>query len=242
MKDAYWFKHDSNAKDDPKCVLLIEQLGLEGYGIYWVLIETLRDQPEYRYPIALIPALARRYNTTAEKVKTVVQLYGLFDFDDEEFFFSSSLRERMALYDGKREKLRLAANIRWGNTDKIDANAMHMHNKSITDAKQMQCTPNAIREDKNREDNSREEKTKPPSGTKTKVFIPPTVDEVREYCIARSNGIDAERFVDHYQSVGWVVGKSKMKDWKAAVRTWEKRNSNQQRSMFENDGLKGWGL
>ena len=52
-----YFPHDSNAKDDPKCVLLIEQLGMEGYGIYWMLVETLRDQPNYRYPIILIPAL-----------------------------------------------------------------------------------------------------------------------------------------------------------------------------------------
>ena len=77
-KDCYYFPHDSNAKDDPKCVLLIEQLGMEGYGIYWMLIETLRDQPDYTYPVANIPALARRYNTSAEKVRTVVFNYELF--------------------------------------------------------------------------------------------------------------------------------------------------------------------
>ena len=59
-KDAYYFPHDSNAKDDPKCVLLIEQLGMEGYGIYWMLIETLREQPDYTYPVANILALGRR--------------------------------------------------------------------------------------------------------------------------------------------------------------------------------------
>jgi hypothetical protein len=75
-KDAYWFSHDSNAKDDPKSMKLIDQLGLEGYGIYWVLIETLRDQPEYRYPLDMIPILARRYNTSGEKMKAVVVLMG----------------------------------------------------------------------------------------------------------------------------------------------------------------------
>ena len=40
-KDAYYFTHDSNAKDDPKCALLIDQLGMEGYGIYWMLIEVV---------------------------------------------------------------------------------------------------------------------------------------------------------------------------------------------------------
>ena len=106
-KDAYYFSHDSNAKDDPKCVLLIEQLGLEGYGIYWVLIETLRDQPSYRYPVALIPALARRYNTTAEKMKTVISSYGLFEVDDNDFF-SLSLMYRMERLDIKREQARIA--------------------------------------------------------------------------------------------------------------------------------------
>lgn len=107
MKDAYYFSHDSNAKDDPKCVMLIEQLGLEGYGIYWVLIETLRDQPEYKYPISLVPAIARRYNTTAEKMRTVIGNYGLFTIDDENFF-SLSLIKRMEEYDHKRELARLA--------------------------------------------------------------------------------------------------------------------------------------
>lgn len=54
-----------------------------------------------------------------------------------------------------------------------------------------------------------------------KRFVPPTVDEVRAYCQDRQNGIDPQRFVDYYTSNGWMVGKNKMKDWKAAVRTWE---------------------
>lgn len=55
------------------------------------------------------------------------------------------------------------------------------------------------------------------------MFVPPTVDEVREYCLARKNGIDPQEFVDYYAARGWMLGKAKMKDWKAAVRTWEKR-------------------
>lgn len=53
------------------------------------------------------------------------------------------------------------------------------------------------------------------------VFVPPTVDEVREYCSERGNNINPEVFVDFYESKGWMIGKNKMKDWKAAVRTWE---------------------
>lgn len=55
-------------------------------------------------------------------------------------------------------------------------------------------------------------------------FIPPDADEVEAYCRERNNHIDAQRFVDFYASKGWKVGKEPMKDWKAAVRTWERRN------------------
>lgn len=55
-------------------------------------------------------------------------------------------------------------------------------------------------------------------------FVPPSVDEVREYCQTRRNSVDPQRFVDYYTSNGWLVGKNKMKDWKAAVRTWEQRD------------------
>ena len=58
-------------------------------------------------------------------------------------------------------------------------------------------------------------------------FVPPTIEEVKEYCKTRNNSVDAETFVNFYQSKGWLVGKAKMKDWKAAVRTWERnRQSN----------------
>ena len=58
---------------------------------------------------------------------------------------------------------------------------------------------------------------------KRKRFSPPSVDEVKAYCDERNNKVDAERFVEFYSSKGWMVGKNKMKDWKACVRTWEKR-------------------
>ena len=53
-------------------------------------------------------------------------------------------------------------------------------------------------------------------------FTPPTLDEVKAYCLERKNNVDPERFIDYYTANGWKVGKNPMKDWKAAVRTWEK--------------------
>lgn len=60
--------------------------------------------------------------------------------------------------------------------------------------------------------------------SKEKRFAPPTVEEVRAYCQERKNGVNPDRFVDFYASKGWKVGNQSMKDWKAAVRTWEQRD------------------
>ncbi|WP_455030573.1 DUF6291 domain-containing protein [Oribacterium sp.] len=75
-----------------------------------------------------------------------------------------------------------------------------------------------------------------------KRFSPPSAAEVREYCRERENAVDAESFVDFYAAKGWKVGNSPMKDWKAAVRTWEKRESRAapRRGAFDaNDYLLG---
>lgn len=64
----------------------------------------------------------------------------------------------------------------------------------------------------------------PDGAAPVKRFTPPTVDEVASYCAERKNGINGQSFVDFYTAKGWFIGKSPMKDWKAAVRTWEQSN------------------
>ena len=68
----------------------------------------------------------------------------------------------------------------------------------------------------------------------TSVFKPPTINEIAMYCYERSNGINAEMFFDFYQSKGWIVGKVKMKDWRAAIRTWEKSSKNNNQNQNTN--------
>ena len=57
-----------------------------------------------------------------------------------------------------------------------------------------------------------------------KVFLKPTLEEITDYCNERNNGVDAERFYNFYESKGWMIGSNKMKNWKAAVRTWEQKD------------------
>ena len=67
------------------------------------------------------------------------------------------------------------------------------------------------------------EKENSPTESKRKRFVPPSVDEVRAYCLERHNNVDAESFVAFYESKGWKVGNTPMKNWKSAIVTWEKR-------------------
>lgn len=69
-------------------------------------------------------------------------------------------------------------------------------------------------------------------------FIPPSREEVQAYCLERKNNVDAERFIDYYTSNGWMVGKNKMKDWKASVRTWERngQSTTQKATPNKNEG------
>ena len=77
-------------------------------------------------------------------------------------------------------------------------------------------------QDKDKEEDEDEDKDEEGSPPTPSQFIPPNVIEVRAYCNERKNHVDPQRFVDFYTSKGWMVGKTKMRDWRAAVRTWEK--------------------
>ncbi len=57
-----------------------------------------------------------------------------------------------------------------------------------------------------------------------RIFTPPTLEEVTDYCLERNNLIDPQGWIDWYASKDWMIGKNKMADWKAAIRTWESRN------------------
>ena len=95
------------------------------------------------------------------------------------------------------------------------------------EAKPSQTKPNEAKPSQtSQKDKDKEYKETLPIGSAKKtgraVFNPPTEEEVKAYCLERKNNVDAQRFVDFYASKGWKVGNQPMKDWRAAVRTWER--------------------
>ena len=96
------------------------------------------------------------------------------------------------------------------------------------ESKKSKCFSEKAKKADNEYDNDLKENTL--EGVKEKRFAPPTLQEVKDYCLKMGyTHVDAERFIDYYTSNGWMVGKNRMKDWKAAVRNWDRREKNPQR-------------
>ena len=134
-----YFSHDSNARNSDKLMKVRMKLGAEGYGIFFMLIERLREEEGYKSTIDY-DTLAFDLRVEPEKVKQVVENYDLFKFtEDGKYFYSDSFNERMEMMDTKRKKLadagKKGAEKRWGNKPK-DSNA-------IATPKQSHSNPNS---------------------------------------------------------------------------------------------------
>jgi uncharacterized protein YdaU (DUF1376 family) len=152
----------------------------------------------------------------------------------------------VAAYREKSEKAKKSAEARWKK--KPNKHAV----KGYANALQTDCEGNAkhktrtIKQEPATSDIGAD--APPPEKQKRPRFIEPSVEEVRSYCQERGNTIDPQKFVDHYSANGWMRGKTKIKDWKACVRTWEgnqraspaQRPAKGERSLEEERKLQEW--
>ncbi len=217
-KDAFYFKHDSNARNDEKLLSVRMKYGMEGYGIYWALLEKLRDDPEYmlQTDYALI---AWDLHVKEETIRSVVEDFGLFTITDDGHFYSERMLQDMKNWS--------AIKVARSEAGKKSADARSSR-KTETSVQQVLSNCSTSVEQKPAEVAPEPEKKR----AKVERFVPPTIEEVQAYCQERNNRVDPVRWFNFYQSKGWMIGKNKMKDWRSAVRTWE-RDSN---ANFNNNG------
>ena len=117
MKKTNYFSHDSNARNDEKILAVRMRLGAEGYGIYFMIIERLRDSVDYM-SVKDYNNIAFDLRVSAEKVKAVIEDFGLFTFtEDGKRFYSESFLQRMKIKDEKSEKARESASFRQDKTE-----------------------------------------------------------------------------------------------------------------------------
>ena len=112
-----YFTHDSNARNADNILALRMRLGAEGYGIYFMILERLREEPDYT-SVKDYNMLAFDFRVGSDKVKSVVEDFGLFHFtEDGERFYSDSFLRRMQVKDEKSEKAKASATYKWGESN-----------------------------------------------------------------------------------------------------------------------------
>ena len=198
-KDAYYFPHFSNARNDSKVIKLRRVLGIEGYGIYFMLLEVLREQTDFKLPLSGIEDLAYEWHTSKEKIISVINDYGMFEIDDN-MFFSPKLLLYLQPYIEKSERARLAARSRW---DAINANAyanaLPAHSKS---------NASKVKESKVKE--SKEEKTKQAEF----VFL---LELEYEKLVSDYGTVNTEKLIKELDNYKGASGKTYKSDYRAIL-------------------------
>lgn len=221
-----WFRHDLSAHDDVKVRKLLYKYGICAYGAFWLIVELLYKNGG--------SATEQDINDEfemmdAEGMKDILSQSGLFEIAEDGSWSSKRVNDEIFFQEDSRRKRSEAGirgnDIRWAEHRKAiaeqsqcDSSAIANHRKSSQNIAPYQTIP--IKKDISL---SKDSSISKENGRA--VFQKPTVDEVRAYCDERGNSVNAETFVDFYTSKGWKVGNTPMKDWKAAVRTWERAGS-----------------
>ena len=142
--------HFSNARHDRKLKRVSKELGIEGYGIYFMILEVLREQPELRYPMTDIDLLADEFGTSEQKVRIVVCNYQLFEIDASEKFFSPKLGEYLQPYFKMKEQRKNAVTKRWNKQNELknDTTVIRPHNDRNSEVIQSKVKESKVKESK----------------------------------------------------------------------------------------------
>ncbi len=154
-KDAYYFPHYSNARNDQKIMKLRRVLGMEGYGIFFCLLEILRDQTNFKLPLGSLPELEFEFRVSKEKILSVINDYDLFTIDENNFF-SPKLVLYLQPYIEKSQRARNAALVRWNKIkeNENNANALPEYNKCNANADAKRGEESKVKEKKVKKDSS----------------------------------------------------------------------------------------
>lgn len=209
-KETYYFSHDSNALTDTKILNMRADYGLEGYGLYWAIIEMMRNEEDYKLEVNknTYRAIKTLTNTTidVEKfIKDCIEDYELFE-QKEETFYSKSLLKRMEVKEKKSAVAREKAQKRW------NSNATVM---------QQQCSSNANKVKKSKVNKNKEKENKIKEIYNTNC---PKLPQVQKITDKRRTAIDkfTEEFTEEQfeqickiaNSTDFLIGKNEKK-WKA---------------------------
>jgi len=228
MAEVKWVKITTDMFDNKKIRYLRTLPEGNNIVLIWVMLLTMAGRCNANGMIFLTENIPYTPKMLADELGfdvnivsvalTALSQLGMIYCDDNEFFISNW--EEYQNVEGM-EKIREQNRIRKANQRSREKQALleEQSRDGHVTSQQSHAIDKDIDIDKDIEINN--------IGQKRKRFVPPTVEEVEAYCKERNNGVDPQKFCDFYESKGWMVGKNKMKDWKAAIRSnWEKEKKN----------------
>ncbi|ADZ82531.1 DUF4373 domain-containing protein [Cellulosilyticum lentocellum] len=219
-----YFPLDVTAGIDDEIELLEAKFGLVGFAIFIKLLQAIYKNGYYSNWTEKEQLLfVKRVNVEGTLVNDVINTclqWKLFNsnlFEQYQILTSHGIQQRFLLAVGRRVSVEL------------DEKYILLSEKEISETKTIvNVTKTTVNACKNTQSKVKESKVKESRVNNKDIsrFTPPTLEEIKSYCKERNNTIDAEIFIDFYSSKGWMIGKNKMKDWKAAIRTWERKSDN----------------
>jgi hypothetical protein len=195
-----WFKHISDSLDDPFIYDLLVEFGAEGYLVFFGVIEKYSREfsPENGWKLVINPSYFRqKFLISSAKIKKILSKIHKWDIEYKD--------DKVIIFIPKFTEL----------LDEWSRRKLGSHSG---------VTPKILKTDKDKDKEL--DKDIYIGKSPRKVFKEPSLQEVSTYCKERNNSINPQTFIDHYTGNGWMVGKNKMKDWKAVIRTWETRGGN----------------
>ena len=230
MGDVKWVKLTTDMFDNRKIKHLRKLPEGNNIVLIWVMLLTMAGRCNAGGMIFLTENIPYTPKMLADEL----------DFEENTVILALRVLEQLDMVIADNEFFKIAGWNEYQNIDGLDKIreqtrkrvAKHREKKLISECN---VTSNATVTQSNATDKNRKEIDKNKSR-----FIPPTADEVAEYCKERGNSIDPEEFIDFYTANGWVQGKGKpIKDWKACIRTWEsKRKAEQPREELDPNTIK----
>lgn len=248
MAEVKWIKICTDIFDDEKVVLIESMPEADSIIVIWFKLLCMAGKQnnsgvfmlndKIAYTDEMLATVFRRPLNTVRLALKTFEAYGMIEIVDnvvtipnwekhqslDELERKKELnRKRVAAYREKQKLLAAGENQcnAYGNVTDITSNAIERD----------------IEEDKDIERDTEEEKKEIKKSKTASRFTPPTLADVEAYCSERNNHVDAQRFIDYYTANGWKVGRNSMKDWKAAVRTWER--SDDSKPAQKNSGSSG---
>lgn len=222
-----WFKHMTNSSHDEKLSQLIDEGGLEAYGFWWRLLEIvaeLMDNTEKCEATYSLPQWSRLFychHHTINKYFRFLKEIGLADVQ----IITQELPPQLPNdYPDVTRGSNRGVTRKYGNSNsnsKIIVTIPNLLKYRDEYSKKSGQTQNK-NPDKRRSKKQIQKQNKDTDNNGTrKIFSPPSYEEVAAFCKERNRGVNPDKWYNHYQSNGWKVGKTKMVDWQAAIRTWE---------------------